>query len=53
MQKTNRVGGGGPGRGRGVGLERGQGVCERRSEVILKIRKKSWSGRIRMRGQGE
>ena len=35
---------GGPGGGVGSGWWRGQGGCERRIEVFVKIKKKNWGG---------
>ena len=37
-------GGGGQGGGGGFGLGGGQGGCERRIEVFVKIQKKNWEG---------
>ena len=45
QKKKNLGGGGGRGSVRGVGLGGGQGGCERRIEVFVKIQKiKFWGG---------
>ena len=41
----------GGGLGGGVGLVGGQGGCERRIEVFVKIQKKNWGGGV-VRGEG-
>ena len=45
-------GGGGGGGGSGVALWGGQGGCERRSEVFVKIQKKKNGGGLVGRGRG-